>query len=90
MHIDQMDNVTLMPHTTVKSLKPTRCGRKGWRTLTLDPFDTVIFASGMLSAAAPEPAIEQAVANVEVIGDANKVLDIYTAVHEGYALALKY
>jgi len=50
----------------------------------------VIFASGMLSAPGPEPSIQQAVATVEVIGDAEEVLDIYTAVHAGYALALRY
>ena len=91
MHIDQMDNVTLMPHTTVKGFETAKVWvEKDAETLALDPFDTVIFASGMLSASAPGPAIEQAVENVEVIGDANKVLDIYTAVHEGYALALQY
>ncbi|MBC2743112.1 MAG: hypothetical protein HGJ93_08705 [Desulfosarcina sp.] len=58
--------------------------------MDLKPFETVIFASGMLSSPGPDPAIEQAVETVEVIGDAEKVLDIYTAVHAGYALALKY
>jgi len=91
MHIDQMDNVTLMPHTAVKAFATDKVVvEKEGETVALDPFDTVILASGMLSAPAPEPAIGQAVADVEVIGDANKVLDIYTAVHEGYALALKY
>lgn len=35
-------------------------------------------------------SIEQAVPAVEVIGDAEKVQDIFTAVHAGYAQALKY
>ena len=91
MHIDQMNNVTLMPHTTVKAFERDRVGvEKDGETMVLEPFETVILASGMLSAPGPEPAIEQAVTAVEVIGDAEKVLDIYTAVHAGYGLALKY
>jgi 2,4-dienoyl-CoA reductase-like NADH-dependent reductase (Old Yellow Enzyme family)/thioredoxin reductase len=91
MRIDQMNNVTLMPHTAVKAFETDRVvvTRDG-ATMALEPFETVIFASGMLSAAGPEPAIEQAVAAVEVIGDANAVMDIYSAVHDGYALAKKY
>lgn len=91
MRIEQMSNVTLMPHTTVKAFETGKVVvEKDGATLTVEPFDTVIFASGMLSAPGPAPAIEKAVAAVEVIGDAEKVQDIYTAVHAGYALALKY
>ena len=91
MRIDQMQNVTLMPHTTVKAFEPDRVVvEKDGETLSLDPFDTVIFASGMLSAPGPEPAIEKTVPAIEVIGDANQVMDIYSAVHAGYALALKH
>ena len=91
MHIDQMKNVTLMPHTTVKAFEPDGAVvEKDGETLPLNSFDTIIFASGMLSAPGPEPAIEKAVATIEVIGDANQVMDIYTAVHAGYELALKY
>ena len=43
-----------------------------------------------INRAVETPAIEQAVGTVEVIGDAEEVLDIYTAVHAGYALASKY
>jgi hypothetical protein len=91
MRIGQMNNVTLMPHTAVKAFETDRVvvTRDG-ATMALEPFETVIFATGMLSAAGPEPAIEQAVAAVEVIGDANAVMDIYSAVHDGYALANKY
>ena len=91
MHIDQMKNVTLMPHTTVKAFESDRVVvEKDRETMALEPFETVILASGMLSAPGPEPAIEQAATAVEVIGDAERVMDIYTAVHAGYALALKY
>jgi 2,4-dienoyl-CoA reductase-like NADH-dependent reductase (Old Yellow Enzyme family)/thioredoxin reductase len=91
MRIDGMKNVTLMPRTTVKEFETDRVVvEKDGETMALEPFETVICASGMLSAPGPEPAIEQAVAAVEVIGDAEKVMDIYTAVHAGYALALKY
>jgi len=91
MRIDQMQNVTLMPHTTVKAFESDRVVmEKDGETLYLDPFDTVILASGMLSAPGPDPEIEKSVATIEVIGDANQVMDIYTAVHAGYELALKY
>jgi 2,4-dienoyl-CoA reductase-like NADH-dependent reductase (Old Yellow Enzyme family)/thioredoxin reductase len=91
MHIDQMNNVALMPHTTVKAFESDRVVvEKDGETMALELFETVILASGMLSAPGPEPAMEQAATAVEVIGDAEKVLDIYTAVHAGYALALKY
>jgi len=80
-----------MPHTTVNTFESDKVVvTKDGETMDLEPFDTVILASGMLSANGPEPAIEQAVATVEVIGDAEKIVDIYTAVHAGYALALKY
>ncbi|WP_319406728.1 FAD-dependent oxidoreductase [uncultured Desulfosarcina sp.] len=91
MRIEQMSNVTLMPHTTVKGFETGKVVvEKDGGTIELAPFDTVIFASGMLSAPGPEPAIAQAVPSVEVIGDAENVMDIFTAVHAGYALASKY
>jgi len=91
MRIDRMNNVTLMPHTTVNAFETDRVVvEKDGENIVLEPFETVIFASGMRSAPGPDTAIEQAVETVEVIGDAEKVLDIYTAVHAGYALALKY
>ena len=91
MRIGQMQNVTLMPHTTVKAFEPDRVMvEKDGDTLYLDPFDTVILASGMRSAPGPDPEIKKSVVTIEVIGDANQVMDIYTAVHAGYDLALKY
>ncbi len=91
MRIDSMTNVTLMAHTAVKVFDTDKVMvEKDGETMALEPFDTVILASGMRSVPGPPPAIEQAVGTVEVIGDAEEVLDIYTAVHAGYALALKY
>jgi len=91
MHIDQMSNVTLMSHTTVKRFETGRVMvEKDGETIELAPFDTVILASGMLSAPAPDPSIVQTVSAVEVIGDAENVMDIYSAIHAGYDLAAKY
>jgi NADPH-dependent 2,4-dienoyl-CoA reductase/sulfur reductase-like enzyme len=91
MHIDQMNNVTLMPHTTVKGFEPGRVMvEKDGETIELEPFDTVIFASGMLPAPGPDAAIQQVVPSVAVIGDAENVMDIYSAVHAGYSLALTH
>lgn len=91
MRIGKMPHVTLMPHTTVK-----RFGTDGVEVeqddvkSILQPFQTVIFSSGMLSAAAPDENLCGNVAKVEVIGDAREVKDIFTAVHAGYGLAQKY
>ncbi len=86
-----MPQVTLMPHTTVKSL-----GSEGVEVIqdeenkTLAAFQTVILAAGMRSAAAPDEGINKAVANVEILGDAREVQDIFNAVHAGYDLACRY
>ena len=58
--------------------------------LDLKPFQTVIFASGMLSAVQPDKIIEAAVDKIELIGDAHQVRDIYSAIQAGFELALKY
>ena len=91
MRIDQMPQVTLMPHTTVKRLGPegVEVEQDGAR-MVLEPFQTVILASGMLSAPGPSDEIRQAVPAIEVIGDAAQVMDIYAAVHAGYEVARKY
>jgi NADPH-dependent 2,4-dienoyl-CoA reductase/sulfur reductase-like enzyme len=91
MRIDQMPNVSLMPHTTVKAfaedgVEVEQDGEK----IRLAPFQTVILAAGMVSAAGPDARIEAAAPAVEKIGDAATVMDIYAAVHAGYELALKY
>jgi len=91
MRIEQMSNVTLMPHTTVKAfladgVEIEQDGEKK----DLAPFQTVILASGMLPAPGPDADIQNAVAKLEIIGDANEVQDIFSAVHAGYELAQRY
>ncbi len=91
MRLGQMPKVTLMPHTTVKSFTSDNViVEKDGEQLTLEPFQTVILASGMLPAAGPDKSISEAVAAIEIIGDADQVSDIYSAIHAGYELALKY
>jgi 2,4-dienoyl-CoA reductase-like NADH-dependent reductase (Old Yellow Enzyme family)/thioredoxin reductase len=91
MRIDQMPNVTLMPHTTVKAFKTDRVEvEKDGESVALEPFQTVILASGMRSAAGPDEDIKKNFSSIEVIGDAREVQDIFTAVHAGYELAKKY
>jgi NADPH-dependent 2,4-dienoyl-CoA reductase/sulfur reductase-like enzyme len=91
MRIGQLANVTLMPLTRVVSFEKdgVRVEKDG-QEIFLEPFQTVILASGMLPAPGPEAEIRQAVRGLEIIGDANQVMDIYTAVHAGYETALKY
>jgi pyruvate/2-oxoglutarate dehydrogenase complex dihydrolipoamide dehydrogenase (E3) component len=91
MRIDGMPNVTIMPHTTVKALNAESVEmEKDGEKQALKPFDTVILASGMSPAPGPDSDIQKAVPAIEVIGDAKDVMDIYTAVHAGYELALRY
>ena len=91
MRIDQMPAVTLMPHTTVKMLGAAGVEvEKDGERINLEPFQTVIVASGMLSAPGPDAEIQKTVPAIEIIGDAEKVMDIYAAVHAGYELAIKY
>ena len=91
MRIDQMPNVTLMPHTTVKAFKTDRVEvEKDKELIGLEPFQTVILASGMRSAPGPDADIKKAFPTIEVIGDAHEVQDIFTAMHAGYELAQKY
>jgi NADPH-dependent 2,4-dienoyl-CoA reductase/sulfur reductase-like enzyme len=91
MRIDQMDKVALMPHTTVKEflVQSVDIEQDGVR-MSLEPFQTVILASGMRSAAGPDDELMNAVSMMEVIGDAREVQDIFSAVHAGYNFALKY
>ena len=63
---------------------------KDGEKISLEPFQTVILASGMLSAPDPMRKFEKRFPTVEIIGDAEEVMDIYAAVHAGYELALKY
>ncbi len=91
MRIEKLPNVTLMPHTTVKKFNPgnVEIVQDGVE-MSLEPFHTVILASGMLSAPGPDEEIKKIVSRLEIIGDANQVQDIFAAVHAGYELALKY
>ena len=86
-----MEKVTLMPHTTVKEFKSDSVQvEQDGEPLSLEPFQTVILASGMLSAAGPDEKITNSVPKMELIGDAMEDQDIFTAVHAGYNLALNY
>jgi len=91
MRIGQMDRVTLMPHTTVKAFRDGGVEiEKDGKKMYLEPFQSIILASGMQSAAGPDEQITKAVSTTEIIGDAMEVRDIFNAVHAGYNLALKY
>jgi len=91
MRIDKLPNVTLMPHTTVKEFKTESVVvEQDGERLTLEPFGTVILSSGMLSVSEPDESIRKSVDDIEVIGDAKQVKDIFSAVHAGYELAKKY
>lgn len=89
--IGQMSKVTLMPHTTVKVFteKSVDVEQDGKR-MSLEPFNTIILCSGMLSAPGPDAEIRRQVPHIEVIGDAREVLDIYSATQAGYEVARKY
>jgi 2,4-dienoyl-CoA reductase-like NADH-dependent reductase (Old Yellow Enzyme family)/thioredoxin reductase len=89
--IEQLKNVTLMPRTAVKEFKADGVEvEKDGKIISLEPFQTVIMASGMICAPEPDNEIKNAVANIEIIGDADTVTDIFTAVQSGYELACKY
>jgi len=91
MRIDQIDNVTLMPHTAVKTLRADKAiVEKEGQPLALEPFQTVVLCSGMLSMPEPDEELGKHVNATEIIGDAAQVLDIYSAIHAGYDLAVKY
>ena len=91
MRIEQMDRVTLMPHTTVKEFRDGGVEiEKDGKKMYLEPFQSIILASGMQSASGPDEQITKAVSMMEIIGDAREVQDIFNAVHAGYNLALKY
>ncbi len=91
MRIGQMEKVTLMPHTTVKAFNKNDVEmEKDGESVRLEPFQTVILSSGMLSGKGPDEKSLKAVPNTETIGDAKDVQDIFSAVHAGYELAVKY
>ncbi len=80
-----------MPHTAVKALSAERAMvEKEGESLALEAFQTIILCSGMLSMPGPGEEFDKHVGATEVIGDAAQVLDIYSAIHAGYDLAVKY
>jgi len=58
--------------------------------MSLEPFQTVILASGTVSAPGPGKEIESVVSKIGIIGDAKEVADIYSATQAGYQLACRY
>ncbi len=89
--IEGLTDVTLMPHTTVKRFFPERVEiEQDGVSMSLEPFQTVVLASGTVSAPGPEEEIKAAVSKLEVIGDAKDVQDIFSAVQAGYHLAQNY
>jgi len=91
MRIGKMAKVTLMPHTAVKAFSPGAVDveQDGIRK-SLEPFQTVILASGMVPAPAPDEEIRKNVSKIEMIGDARDVQDIFTATQAGYQTATRY
>jgi 2,4-dienoyl-CoA reductase-like NADH-dependent reductase (Old Yellow Enzyme family)/thioredoxin reductase len=86
--INQLANVTLMPHTTVKAFADGSVElEQDGVMMSLDPFRTIVLATGMVPAPSPDEEIRNSVPEIETIGDAREVRDIYTAVHAGYRLA---
>jgi 2,4-dienoyl-CoA reductase-like NADH-dependent reductase (Old Yellow Enzyme family)/thioredoxin reductase len=91
MRIEQLEKVTLMPQTAVKEFKADSVEvEKDGEIMSLEPFQSVILASGMLSAPEPDDEIKKVINNIEIIGDADNVKDTFTAVRTGYELACKY
>jgi pyruvate/2-oxoglutarate dehydrogenase complex dihydrolipoamide dehydrogenase (E3) component len=89
--IGQLANVTLMPHTTIKAFANGSVElEQDGVMMSLEPFQTVITAAGMLPAPEPGEEIRNSVPEIETIGDAREVRDIYAAVHAGYHLAQSY
>ena len=91
MRLDKMKNVTLMPHTRVKAFFPDKVEiEQDGAGMFLDPFETVVIASGMVPALQPAEEIAGAVKEVEIIGDAREVGDIFSATHAGYEVARRH
>ena len=91
MRIGQIPEVTLMPHTTVKAFLPQTVDieQDGVR-MSLEPFQTVILSSGTVPAPGPDEEIKKIVPKVQIIGDAEKPQDIFSAVQAGYTIAQSY
>jgi len=88
MRLEQMETVSLMPHTTVRSFQADGVQvEQDGRTQLLPAFQTVILCSGMRTAPGPDADLREQVDRVEVIGDAAEVQDIFSAIQAGYELA---
>jgi 2,4-dienoyl-CoA reductase-like NADH-dependent reductase (Old Yellow Enzyme family) len=91
MRIGHMSHVTLMPHTTLKGFFPHTVDMEEEGVgMSLEPFQTVILASGMVSTSEPDEEIRKSVSIIETIGDARMVQDIFTAIQAGYQIAQSY
>jgi len=91
MRVGRLDNVTLMPHTTVKNFAGDSVEmEQDGVMMSVEPFQTVLLATGMVPAPEPDAELRNSVPDIETIGDAREVQDIYTAVHAGYRLAQKW
>jgi NADPH-dependent 2,4-dienoyl-CoA reductase/sulfur reductase-like enzyme len=89
--IEQLERVTLMAQTAVKEFKADCVEvEKDGEIISLEPFQSVILSSGMISAPEPDDEIKKAIDKIEIIGDADNVKDTFTAVRTGYELACKY
>jgi len=91
MRIGKMPKVTLMPHTAVRAFSSSMVKvEQDGKEMSLKPFQTVVLASGMVSAPAPDEEISKSVSKKEIIGDAREVQDIFAAMQAGYQLAMRY
>ncbi|MBW2093372.1 MAG: FAD-dependent oxidoreductase [Deltaproteobacteria bacterium] len=88
MRLEKLSNVTLMPHTTVKKFAEGAVEvEQDGSQKSFKPFQTVILSSGMNPEEGPDQEIRNVVSRIEIIGDANQVQDIFSAIHSGYELA---
>ncbi|MBN1103837.1 MAG: FAD-dependent oxidoreductase [Deltaproteobacteria bacterium] len=89
--MEQLEKVTLMPHTTVRAFHPGSVEiEQDGVAMSLEPFQTVVLASGMVSMPGPDETLRKRAPETAVIGDASEVLDIFSAVQAGYRLALAH
>ena len=87
--LEGKDSIKIMPNTHVLSFEKERvyCKVDG-KSVYLEPFDTVIIASGMKPADELAESLKEKGVRFYVIGDAEKPADIYNAVQRGYNLAV--
>jgi len=89
--IEQMPNVTLMPHTAVRAFHSGAVDlEQDGIAMSVEPFQTVIVAAGMISKPGPDEKIRNSVPETTIIGDAAEVQDIFSAMQAGYRLARSY